>query len=407
MVDLKAIPLLIIVSFSVWSIVFFVIENLSSKIKFANRRTKYTVIFILYIFFIQVMLTHNFIEGVKFHPLFYSTLSYIGLFGTMIYVALFNNTVYHGKVRQIRLVLFALIFGVSVALSENIHNGFMHYTTILFFTVEFILIAITIGRKERAPGAKILLAAYFIVIVTNVYDILNQEVFLLYGFGVLPLFLPFYFMALYRHYRQSIKEEIIVYNKVLETEQKSYASSIYLIVDTVEKKNEYLVGHSEKVSLYATLIGTRLGLGFKDLEILNTAALLHDIGYLGIGMEQYTGKQFINIEDLRKIQQHPLIGAEILRKSSLFGQYADYVLYHHENWDGTGYPYGLKGKQIPLISRIIQIADQFDALTSDRFYRTALSVEDALLIMKGGKGVDYDPELVDALFQSMDKGGMP
>jgi HD-GYP domain-containing protein (c-di-GMP phosphodiesterase class II) len=103
-----------------------------------------------------------------------------------------------------------------------------------------------------------------------------------------------------------------------------------------------------------------------------------------------------------RIKKHPQIGADILRKSSQFSRFADYVLYHHENWDGTGYPNGITGEKIPLFARIIQIADTYDALTTDRFYRAALSREDAMIILRTGKGTDYDPDLVDVFIKCVE-----
>lgn len=165
------------------------------------------------------------------------------------------------------------------------------------------------------------------------------------------------------------------------------------LVNAVDQKDPYTSGHSIRVGYYSTLLGTALQLGSRELQMLQWSALLHDVGKIGIRDEvlKKTGK--LTDEEFDHIKEHPVRSHKVVQEVPQLAAALDGVLYHHEHFDGGGYPHGLKGEGIPLQARIIQIADVFDALTSTRSYRSAHDWRAALEILKKESGTTVDPRL--------------
>lgn len=165
---------------------------------------------------------------------------------------------------------------------------------------------------------------------------------------------------------------------------------------TLESKDEYLIGHSDNVTKYAVLLGKKIGLAEKDLYILAQASILHDLGKIGIHDYILSKPGKLTKEEWEEMKQHPIKGAKILQALPFLNDVARVILYHHERYDGTGYPEGLKGEQIPLLSRILTIADSVDAMLSDRPYKEKkMTVEEMLEEIISQKGKQFDPFLVD------------
>jgi hypothetical protein len=165
------------------------------------------------------------------------------------------------------------------------------------------------------------------------------------------------------------------------------------LVSAVDQKDPYTSGHSLRVGYFATLLGQELELESTDLQMLEWSALLHDIGKIGI-RDQILNKQgSLTEEEFEHIREHPVRSHEVVRDVPQLAGALDGVLHHHERYDGTGYPSGLAGDDIPLQARIIQIADIFDALTSDRSYRAARDWRQALDILEQEAGRTVDPNL--------------
>lgn len=165
------------------------------------------------------------------------------------------------------------------------------------------------------------------------------------------------------------------------------------LVNAVDQKDEYTCGHSLRVAYYATTLGQRLELDEVDLQMLQWAALLHDIGKIGIRDDVLKKEGKLTPEEFRHIQEHPVRSHKVVQEVPQLLQALDGILHHHERYDGSGYPAGLKGEQIPLQARIIQIADVFDALTSNRSYRKAFEWQRALGILEDEAGKTVDPRL--------------
>jgi len=170
-------------------------------------------------------------------------------------------------------------------------------------------------------------------------------------------------------------------------------SMVRALVNAVDQKDEYTCGHSLRVAFYATSLGKRLGLGELDLQMLQWAALLHDIGKIGIRDNVLKKEGKLTVEEFGHIQEHPVRSHKVVQEVPQLFQALGGILHHHEHYDGSGYPSGLKGEQIPLQARIIQIADVFDALTSNRSYRKAHDWQRALEILREEAGKTVDPRL--------------
>ena len=183
-------------------------------------------------------------------------------------------------------------------------------------------------------------------------------------------------------------------------------SAVYALVSVVEARDPYVYGHSRKVNTYAVALAEALGLSPDEVSRVSTAALLHDIGKIGIPDEVLNKKEKLSRENWEAIKAHPRLGTNIVSNIPQLVGCADSILHHHERWDGGGYPEGLKGEQIPLESRILAIADSFEAMSSARPYRPALSREDVLEELRKGAGSQFDPNLVE-VFIGIIEAGLP
>ena len=186
--------------------------------------------------------------------------------------------------------------------------------------------------------------------------------------------------------------EIKKINKELEN---AYLESIETLRYTVEAKDAYTKGHSDRVSKYSVLIGKHLGISEKDLKTLQIGGLFHDIGKIGVPDNILLKETKLTDDEYSEIKNHPSIGAHILSTATIFKDIIPIVKHHHERYDGHGYPSQLKGQDIPYLARIAAIADSFDAMTSKRTYRNPLPIDVVINEFKKNKGSQFDPALTD------------
>jgi response regulator RpfG family c-di-GMP phosphodiesterase len=177
--------------------------------------------------------------------------------------------------------------------------------------------------------------------------------------------------------------------------KKSHLDSVKMLVEAIDAKDAYTRGHSDRVRKWSVALAEKLGFSEKKLESLEFGALLHDIGMIGIKDEVLQKHGPLNSMEYEHIQEHPLIGVKIVEGGSFFKDEIPMIRHHHERFDGSGYPDGLVGENIPLEARIISIADAFDAMSSLRPYRREMSQEDALVEMEKGKGKQFDPHILE------------
>lgn len=180
--------------------------------------------------------------------------------------------------------------------------------------------------------------------------------------------------------------------------------TILAIAKTVDAKDENTSQHSQRVSEYSVLIARELGFSEEECENLRKAALLHDIGKIGIPDRVLNKPGRLNDEEYAIMKSHVTRGAEILKDFTLVDHAIEGTLYHHERYDGTGYPQGLAGEEIPLYGRIIGVADAFDAMTANRVYRKQLDFDFVVEELKRCKGSQFDPNMVDIMLKLIDEG---
>ena len=196
-------------------------------------------------------------------------------------------------------------------------------------------------------------------------------------------------------------------SETYEKLEKAYMESIETLRQTVEAKDVYTRGHSDRVSAFSVLIGEKLGLSENDIRILRIGGLFHDIGKIGVPDSILLKDAKLSDDEYSQIKNHPSIGAHILSNASIFADLIPIVKHHHERFDGNGYPSKLKGEDIPYLARITAVADTFDAMTSVRPYREALPIEVVKEEFRRCSGTQFDPEIakvfLDMLENEFDK----
>lgn len=176
-----------------------------------------------------------------------------------------------------------------------------------------------------------------------------------------------------------------------------YDNSRFLL--KISNKDNYTYEHSIKVTNYAIMLGLYLGLSDSELEALKEGALLHDIGKIKVPKKILFKKGRLTEGEFAKIRKHPETGASMLKRLGVSNETISMVLHHHERFDGTGYPYGLEGVKIPRGARIIAVVDAFEAMTSNRPYREAYSVERALKEIKLNVKSQFDPDIANSFIE--------
>ncbi|MEQ8167815.1 MAG: HD domain-containing phosphohydrolase [Candidatus Eremiobacterota bacterium] len=183
--------------------------------------------------------------------------------------------------------------------------------------------------------------------------------------------------------------------RLYENLEKNYLDVIRALANTIEAKNPYTKGHSDRVTILAVKIAEAMELSARERKEIEMAGILHDVGKIGIGEEVLEKPGRLTEEEFKEMKMHPGIGYDIIKTISLPESVKEAVLHHQEKFDGTGYPGGLKGKEIPLYARIIAVCDSYDAMTSDRVYRKNMGVDYAISQLKSCSGTQFDPEIVE------------
>ncbi len=188
--------------------------------------------------------------------------------------------------------------------------------------------------------------------------------------------------------------------------KEQYLSMVMALAAAIEAKDSYTHGHSTKVMEYAVKIAVDMDLSEDEIETIRYAGLLHDIGKIGVKDVILSKKELLTPEEIDELHRHPEYGANIMERVELLKDIAPLTLYHHEKYDGTGYPLGLKGKHIPLGARILAVADTYDAMIADRPYRQAFPFDYVKREMKKAAGTQLDPEIVKIFFEILKREGL-
>lgn len=198
---------------------------------------------------------------------------------------------------------------------------------------------------------------------------------------------------------KTINKQLHDKNEELE---RAYLDTIGILRQTVEAKDPYTRGHSDRVSEYSVLIGKKLGLDEETLHILKIGGLFHDIGKIGIPDSILLKESKLSDEEYSQIKNHPMIGVHMLGDAAIFTDILPIVKHHHERYDGRGYPSQLVGDDIPYVARIAAVADTFDAMTSKRSYRDSLPIDVVRAEIERCSGTQFDPNIAKVFLDIMD-----
>lgn len=278
-----------------------------------------------------------------------------------------------GIVGAFSLLPTFFILVIGVVFNTSIISGFLTVSGDNKFTTTWLS-----NIKGVFPSA----------IAVGTMGIIIAIAFIGYGYGAVLLFFGPLLLA-----RYSFKLYIEMRNL--------YISTIQALNKTVEAKDPYTSGHANRVEKFAVELATAYQLPFESIENIKTASILHDIGKIGINDAILNKTTRLTNEEYSEIMRHPSIGAEIISKVDFLKDITTIVKHHHERYDGHGYPDGLVGDQIPIEACVLTIADSYDAMTSDRPYRKALTPEEAFEELKKNSGTQFHPGLVDAFIKMM------
>ena len=296
------------------------------------------------------------------------------------------------------LWLLLSLFGIAAVL--NVFTASNH-VILGFYALPTVFSAYHYGRRHAvmtslASGAIVVLLTYWNpqIGVPNLLPARIQAWFDIAAWGGILLITAYAMGSLYEHKEAQVNELRTTYQGVLT------------ILSHFISNDKYTHNHSYRVSLYAAIIARQMGLGIEKVEDIRAAALLHDIGKLEISRELLYKAARLTDDEKAHVDEHVDHSGTILRPfGGSLQRIIPIVLAHHDKFDGTGHN-GLEGDDIPLEARIISVADVWDAITSDRPYRKAMSPFDAKEIIQKGRGKDFDPEVVDAFLMAFRRGKM-
>lgn len=194
--------------------------------------------------------------------------------------------------------------------------------------------------------------------------------------------------------------------RLIEEQEEAYLQVMQSLAKALEAKDPYTAGHSNRVAHWSVRLAKYMGLSEEEIEILKQGALMHDLGKIAIPDAILNKPDKLTDEEFDAMRSHPVMTANIMRPLRRFDRHREIASWHHERWDGHGYPDGLKGENIPILARIVAIADTWDAMTGDRVYRKGMSVERALEILeKERDSGQWDPAVVDAFLSLIRQEG--
>jgi putative nucleotidyltransferase with HDIG domain len=208
----------------------------------------------------------------------------------------------------------------------------------------------------------------------------------------------------FNHMAGDIEEFVVQLRQAADQNHELFLGSIRMLAAAIDEKDPYTRGHSGRVAKYSILIAQQLGLQSEELEKIRISALLHDVGKIGVDDRVLKKPGALTAEEYELMKQHPSKGANIMRPVAQLKEMLPGIELHHEHVDGGGYPHGLRGDDIPLMARIIAVADTLDAMTTNRPYQSAMDLEFAINRILSLANTKFDPAVVDALQRAVKAG---
>jgi diguanylate cyclase (GGDEF)-like protein/putative nucleotidyltransferase with HDIG domain len=326
-------------------------------------------------------------------------------------VAMLAQSLFPGRPTAMQLTFNVCAGALSTALAYLVyHNAFCNafignrplllcLTASIYFIVNAGCIAVVISFSEGKPLQKILVDCYFWSFpyylvgagIAGAISWFNHA----FNWETSLLFLPAIYLIFrsYRLYLGKLEDE----KRHVEEIANLHLRTIEALALAIEAKDQTTHAHLQRVRVYAIEVAKELGMKGAELEALHAAALLHDIGKLAVPEHIISKPGRLTPEEFEKMKIHTVVGAEILERVRFPYPVVPIVRAHHEKWDGSGYPYGLKGTEIPIGARILSAVDYLDALASDRQYRRAMPLDEVMQRLSGESGKSFDPKVVDVL----------
>lgn len=198
--------------------------------------------------------------------------------------------------------------------------------------------------------------------------------------------------------KEAVTDGVARYN-VVSAMRNANEATLLSLAQTIELKDPYTKGHCDRVARYALLTAEKLGFTGEEKQHIKQGSWLHDCGKIGVpeGILNFNGT--LTVDQFAIIKNHPAWGAEVARLANLTAPVIDIIMHHHERFDGTGYPAGLKGAAIPYLARIVAVADAYDAMSTDRPYRQAMGQSAAITVMAGLSRTQFDPDILDVFIE--------
>jgi len=264
---------------------------------------------------------------------------------------------------------------------------------LLYLTVSDLLVSVVIGLDQGFPVLTVWRIAFRDALWHNLAMIpLGAILALLWTVGPWSLALVLLPLLIVRRSVALVRESL---------EQTRQA--LIALADTIDARDSSTYQHSQRVAEYVEMTARQMRLPYDEVELIVTSARLHDLGKIGMDNVMLYKPGPLSNEERDEFQRHPAIGGSLVGYFPAFGAGRDIVRHHHEHFDGRGYPNGKKGEEIPLGSRILAVADAYDAMTSDRPYRSAMSKETAIARLKAASGTQFDPRVVEAFLTTLAK----
>jgi diguanylate cyclase (GGDEF)-like protein/putative nucleotidyltransferase with HDIG domain len=313
--------------------------------------------------------------------------------------------------KTIQIAFSACSIGLAVAAAHAVFHGYMNavlgeshplllaLAACVYFAVNTLLIAGVIALTERRSVWRTWYQTYLWILpyhlaaasVAWLVVVLTQQNMWHAALVLLPL--VYFVYRSYKMYLDRLEKD----KSHVEEIAGLHLRTIEALALAIEAKDTTTADHLQRVRVYATEIGKELRIGQNELDALQAASLLHDIGKLAVPEHIISKPGRLTPEEFEKMKIHPLVGAEILEEVKFPYPVVPIVRAHHEKWDGSGYPFGLSGEEIPIGARILSVVDCLDALASDRQYRRALPLDQAMEIVNSEAGKSFDPLIVDIL----------
>ncbi|MBV1758830.1 MAG: HD domain-containing protein [Dethiosulfatibacter sp.] len=330
--------------------------------------------------------------GIVFSKPYVEGRGYVHIFNTPVYKTIFNvaqNILYTGLAALVYLVLHSRFFFLGELDPVSITGSIMTFLLVNTLIMTFLIITLSGGKffyiwsdNFRGTIVNVMAVGLLGVIVALAYDNYGAGAVVLF---FIPLMLSRYSFKLYVDMR------------------KNYYDTVKALINAIEAKDPYTSGHANRVGEYSVAIAQEINLSPKQIEIIKNAALLHDIGKIGIDDRILNKQERLSDLELEVIRNHPSIGYDIIKDIGFLKDVMNIVKHHHEKWDGSGYPMGLKGSEIPIETTILTISDSYDAMTTDRPYRKALSSEEAIKELLKYSGTQFNPEIIDKAIETLRK----